>query len=281
MRLKQRIDEGGGKSLHLDTTIDTIIQDCSDAWNGYKNGHVLFRGNNAHGEVVHYKGRTDRKSANTGNYYTLAIDNDSKWKAYPKRSESFICTTDEYYARNYGGNVYNVFPVNGTKYGICPDIDMWWSFKRTLKEVSLHRLNGMIVTRSGKFGIAGGVYNNVKTLSDFKKLSKIFDERVKEYLHGEQLEDFKSDFIWKHYDGDLIKMFQKLLDPKKNGFKIGKSMMDIPIADGSKGNEVWFSGECYMIRADELRSWEHYQQHPKPSEEEQARLIKILLGQKP
>ena len=70
-----------------------------------------------------------RRSANTTNYSTLIIDNSPEWAPYPKRSKSYICSTDAKYATEYG-SLYKVFPFDGANIGICPELDIWFSFHK-------------------------------------------------------------------------------------------------------------------------------------------------------
>ena len=81
-----------------------------------------------------------RKSANTKNYYTLWVDNSPMWKDFPKRSRSFICTTDKEYASSFG-EIYLVIPFDNAQIGICPSGDFWFSFEGAS---DLSRLNNII-----------------------------------------------------------------------------------------------------------------------------------------
>ena len=95
MRLKQHINERhSGKELSIVDAITSIKKECKSAWKSFQKGKYLYRG--ASGSTtgaVYYTGRSGRVSANSLNYYTLLIDNDPRWKPYPKRSESFIFST--------------------------------------------------------------------------------------------------------------------------------------------------------------------------------------------
>ena len=55
------------------------------------------------GEIIYSNSLTAmRKSANTKNWYTLLMDNIlPEWAAYPKRSQSFICSTSERRANDF------------------------------------------------------------------------------------------------------------------------------------------------------------------------------------
>lgn len=71
---------------------------------------------------------TERKSQNTTNHYTVILDNHPAYKSFPKRSRSFICSTDWGTARGFSpshDSVLVVIPFDGTKIGICNDMDLW------------------------------------------------------------------------------------------------------------------------------------------------------------
>jgi len=75
---------------------------------------------------------TERKSANTYNYYTLWMDNDPAWASFPKRSRSLICSTSLNIASSYkgqGGKPMVVIPVENCTIGVCSAADLWESFR--------------------------------------------------------------------------------------------------------------------------------------------------------
>ena len=89
--------------------------------------YPIWRGMTFKGGAIKIDPRTGaRQSQNTKNYYTTMIDNLPAWKNWPKRSKSLICANDaaEYNAEGYG-DLYAIFPVNGARVAICPDLDIW------------------------------------------------------------------------------------------------------------------------------------------------------------
>lgn len=92
-------------------------------------GVHIFRGVGGTFSSVRFKPQMHagyRKSANTYNYYTLLIDNDPAWSAYPPRSASVIASTNHDYARNYGSCIC-----------CCPKAIPWWEYavKKTFGKV--------------------------------------------------------------------------------------------------------------------------------------------------
>lgn len=74
---------------------------------------------------------TPRKPANAKTtWYTEIINNgENGFSGFPKRE--FIFTTSDDTANNYG-NTHYVIPVDGAIIGICPEADIWMSFKDIL-----------------------------------------------------------------------------------------------------------------------------------------------------
>ena len=75
----------------------------------------------------------NRRSANTFNHYTLWMDNHPDWEMYPKRSQSFICSSHSNYAAGYGV-VYWMIPLKPTAIGIANACDLWHSFDPGLQK---------------------------------------------------------------------------------------------------------------------------------------------------
>ena len=95
----------------------------------------LWRGMRNHSEpwLIIDSSTGERKSQNTSNHYTIAIDTSPYFAGWPKRSKSLVCTTNEIRAGRYSergregvaGALYAVFPTDGLKIAICYDQDIW------------------------------------------------------------------------------------------------------------------------------------------------------------
>ena len=69
---------------------------------------------------------TNRHSANTSNFYTAFIDSNPSRGGYPKRSSSWICSTDYDTAFGFGiGQPFAIIPFDGAKIGVCYGSDLW------------------------------------------------------------------------------------------------------------------------------------------------------------
>ena len=233
------INEGRSVKVDEADAIAGIRKDCKKILNAFKKGGGIYRG--IYDEFEPFMkvkpSSFTRESANTSNVYTLVLDNHPKWKRYPKRSQSIICTSHQGNATGYG-EAYFVFPKDGSTYGICPSSDFWVSFEK----VGIEWMDGDFNNRlswlyNTLYGVRKGLnpksYNElVKQLKDIDKLIKERDVDIKEYIE------------WGKYRGDLLKMIQTALDPDKNDFVVTKDPMKIP---PNNGDEVWTDGDSYLV----------------------------------
>jgi len=187
-----------------------------------------------------------RTSVNTKNYYTLLMDYIlPKWKIYPKRSYSFICSSDMIDCSAYG-KIYQVFPVGDPIIGICPDGDLWWSFEKSNNIDSLGEFSSLFYDLNVCFGT--NFKDDLPILrSEIRKL----DIRWKNYkLHPKNDLEFKYIFeiidqyisSSNHYNS-FTAVLDAMLDPNKNKFKV-KKLSEIKNFPGN--NEIWFSGPAYF-----------------------------------
>lgn len=240
MRLNTYINEG--RSRPIDSVEKTkLLGKCSDA---IYNKYPIFRGFDGRDEayVVNPSDFT-RKSANTENYYTVLIDNLPDWKDYPKRSKSIICTTDSYKARRYG-NVYKVYPVDGSKIGVCPSDDIWPSFQPDISWLYQFNndLDRMSVLLNQK------IHSNSNVI--FSDLIKFFDDIQKK--KGIILDDLECEFeepIFQRYIKSR-NTFKELVEDALNPTKHGFDLYTPKTFDVSGDHEVWTDGMCVLVRQD-------------------------------
>ena len=119
---------------------EQLLKKCQYAVNSKL---AIYRGMATESEETYFfgDGKFDipRRSAHTSNYSTLIIDNTPAWSTFPKRSKSYICTTDPEYASDHGV-VYEVYPFDGANIGICSDSDFWYSFHK-LQSITIDDIN--------------------------------------------------------------------------------------------------------------------------------------------
>ena len=114
---------------------ELLSTEYSEAFNAYKNKHALYRGTIKKGKFG-IQNPVYRGSAYAKNniYTTLFSEMLPSWKDYPKRNMSIIMTNSYNRAEDYNDKIYNIFPHNGAKIGVCPGYDLWYSFKKTAKQ---------------------------------------------------------------------------------------------------------------------------------------------------
>lgn len=232
-RLYEYIQRGRGDEISEDKALELLRKNCSKSLKAWQknSGYYITRNTPKSGSYYYVnpaKSSEPRVSRNTKNYYTIIIDNSPLWKQYPKRSESLICMSGNLQRMFY------MFPYDGVKIGVCPESDIWKSWNNIF--VRLHLLNtdiwNMFVNANIKFKI------DMTKLKDFKNACKGFDKAYEKKGYDDAPYWFN-----KNYSGDLYKILEKLLSPKTDNFKLLKSGDKLP-----DFKEVWFSGECIMIR---------------------------------
>jgi hypothetical protein len=175
-----------------------------------------------------------RKSANTYNYATLFVDNNSMWKPFPKRSQSLICTQNISQADDYGLS-FVVFPENNSNIGICPPEaeDFWFSFKHTMS-IDLDHFNIKI----HKIAKTLDIYDTT-SYAELIQLCSEIDKNQNTIQIKVMLEDLQENTKPK-YKGDFLKYISEILTPTT--FKHTK------INSLTRGlDEVWTDGECILV----------------------------------
>lgn len=262
--LKEAVYEKEGRSvpIPIDEGVRLIKKECKNAYQAYHQGHMMYRGvNTSSADMLLVKpSQFTRVSANTMNLYTLIIDNSPLWYDYPKRSKSIICSTSDTSAGGYG-ELYIVFPKDGYRIGVCPDFDMWASFKKlgdlsTFNDsfVDFYRYIGISVKPSTIIK-----YNDLKVIC--RKIDDILEKEptlIDDYIDGVQKSsDTVGGYVsfyfnagitkkLKDYKGDMLKLLEKQFDPDKNNFFVATNIRQLP----HNRFEVWTDSDCYMLRED-------------------------------
>lgn len=242
--------------LEVTKTIDYLKANCSDAFDAYAKGKAIYKGFSSDRERVTIvdASKIQRTSQNTNNIYTYFTSNVSqKWKAFPPRNRSLICSTHYGTAYNYAratGTVYVIFPFNGAKIGVCPTYDMWDSFGVTMNE----DLNSFAEFMKGQC-IRYMEMNGIKTFGAQAHWD-LSNNAVEPYFPAFMkfpVSDFKvvtwennafhvSEYAERGYN--VAQYMESILDPEANGFNVinTSQMSDLP-----SHSEVWVSGKCVVV----------------------------------
>jgi hypothetical protein len=189
---------------------------------------------------------TERKSQNTSNHYTVIFDNHPGYKSFPKRSRSFICSTNLATAQDYSASdaaVLVVIPFDKTRIGICPKADMWD------KDIKVFGETMAIESLNYRFRMMG-IKDNFNAIMQFSnELAKKDPKAVKKFEKAFDVADSKS------MDNFLGEIFEAL-SPKKIGMT---SATTATLGIGEyKNREVWVGGNVLLIamnRWDEFRKY--------------------------
>lgn len=204
-----------------------------------------------------------RVSENTSNVYTFLMSTFlPSWRDYPKRNRSFVCTNSLYKAELYAyddDSVFCLFPKNNTKIGVCLEADIWDSFinlsvlgicdANDFNLQFIDFMSSVLNTSHDQIESWFKNYNNTGLI--FNKFATI-EQRVKQ--HASDYSRVKNS-LYKHFvDGivnknlSIIEILDKLLDPKKNGFKLLNGPKGVyNLTKNENWRELWLSGEVLMI----------------------------------
>lgn len=245
MRFKQYLNETATgpelmrAEIDIDKLVDIIEKKCKQSLWRIEENVPIFRGerNLPHGNFLIDPSKTERKSSNTTNYYTLIFDNHPQMKNWPKRSRSLICTDSYENASGYG-KVLVVIPLDSTKniasvnsrdswdaqvtlYNHTTGIPKW---NRFFSELNLNQSDW-----SGWEKFDASLKTNNKLYSNFKKCAyDVFGTLAD--IEDDDRENFLSDIFTAY-------------DPKVLGFSLHK--LSDPSID--KHSEYWFSGPCVAM----------------------------------
>lgn len=174
---------------------------------------------------------TKRRSTNTSNFYTAILDNHPKRKQFPKRSRSFICSTDQSYAANYAHQDPNVIiPFDGVPIGAVNREDMWDT-----------RIN--LFGRKSRIDMFNDLFQDIVQRDDFESFLKA-DKEMKDPNSNASYE-FKQAFGKDQYEKAKSNFLKQILDAY-SAEKTGHTFHTTSNLKGVKG-EVWVGGKVMVI----------------------------------
>jgi hypothetical protein len=235
----------------------------------YKNSQYrIYRGTSQNFVYGYYtKQEEERMSQNTGNFYTIMINHDSKWKNYPRRQ--IICSSSLKSASIFG-TPFLLIPEYNTKIGCCYTSDIWGSFKAIGKYMMdgadvVDRIwrafqNLAFLCRSITKSRPEEVQDIINKISWGVDLFKINDiESLKWFFKGFDLlrpqitqEMLKRGITKDWYDSgkSFYTWFSELLSPSKNGFKVQTFNKSLKLKERQ---ELWMDCDCLMISIDNMK----------------------------
>jgi hypothetical protein len=268
MKLKQYLKESRSDSIEKFEAIDYIKKNCKKALDRVKKGDIIYRGmrqdsDNTYLFIDPTKGNP-RVSANTSNHTTLIIDNSPKWKSYPKRSRSIICSTDKAYTHGFGNMTYIVFPYDSCTYGVCPTTDIWGSFMKTTKayiDQFNERLDFTIkMSIDEKSIVTDKSWDSLKSFLkissdsinlEFNRIRNMdsgiqSDDAIRKYISGITFDGVIKLYLINAFDKkekvDMLQFVIDIIDPVKNNFSNKYKNIQ---------SEVWIGGApCILVDAD-------------------------------
>jgi hypothetical protein len=244
-----------GQAVMADDAYQFIKKHCMDA---VKSSWNIYRGLDRKDDYIHYKKPTIERISRyaVNNIYNLLLSNLPSWKSYPKRNLSYICSTDEEHAaEGYGSggiltggrSCHVVLPVDGSKVGVCPANDIWYSFDNLYSE--LNDLNYNLAAMLSRVGIKinGGMPKSYGVLLQyFKTIDEHKDDGIEWINADPTFENLDGYGYWSNPKMKLIDVLNEMLNPDKFGFDVYK------VGQGNiNGNkEIWTSSECMFISND-------------------------------
>lgn len=186
--------------------------------------------------------KSERVSSNTMNYYTIILDNHPEMKDFPKRSKSFIASTNIMRAAGYASDEYNqlyvLIPFNGVKIGIVPEEDIWDVTVNFLgQKIGIEEMN----TSFDTLDVLSRSIDDIETFAE-----KIKNDTRRYVLFAHEFKSSKiTDYKLWNARQDLMKVIWDAYSPKHTRLTVETTAtMDRTLPN----NEVWIGGKCLCIR---------------------------------
>lgn len=236
--------------------VEVLRTKCKGALKSAHNDMFIYRGTRSELKSgVYNPGSGERKSQNTTNFYTVFLDTNPANKDFPKRSKSFIASTNVSKADNYKysweveGTLLFCFPFDETEIGVVGEDDMW----DLSIDLGAPLANGNSIAAMNSFwedvmqdAEAG---EDIDSLADMQQLlrgadaSKVVRRMKNDGLLGRVNRDETT-------DEEIVALLIDAL-PKAYSYKwLGCTVTNAE--NLPKLNEVWFSGKCVMVTEEDM-----------------------------
>lgn len=130
----------------------------------------------------------ERPSKNTASHTMWILESLPEWGDLPKRSRSFICTTDQAYSGCYGSPYY-VIPYDNAKMAICPAADFFQCFPKmscvTTLNHTIQLLLGIFHTAETRSRILTDKEAFLQIWNDFKNYNYTLADAMRDNTRGQ------------------------------------------------------------------------------------------------
>lgn len=210
---------------------DILNKYCKDAIWMLQKDHPIYRGQKS---LPHNRdfytidpSKTERKSQNTSNHYTVILDNIESMSDFPKRSRSLIGSFDESNSDQYGA-VYALIPFDGVKIGCVKSDDLWETEIR-------------FFGRTSPIEVWNDVFHRDFNIDDTWKSFQKFQEKLNAGDDG-AIRAFRR--IFNGADPtQFLEELNKAYSPARTKFEVRTTKTMPRKMDG----EVWVGGKCLMM----------------------------------
>jgi hypothetical protein len=244
-------------SVEVADAIDALNAHCKDALWMLKGNRPLWRGQistseiNKTGFALVDPSKTERRSENTSNYYTLILDNIPSRKEFPKRSRSFIASTSYIIGRSYSlqRSPIVLIPYDGVKIGVVHAEDIW------LTEINLFGVRDEIETFNDRWARFGPMLSSAKwdKWIKFNEMLEDKDAREEALAKIERVFNPKGKVpgptgLIKRGKEDFLGAVDKAYSPEETGHTVETTATlkkNFP-----ENSEVWVGGPCMAISGD-------------------------------
>lgn len=265
MRFKQfleaKVRPYESEHLELDELIAALRKHCMASIRNAAANNVIYRGaRNTVPSGIYNPGSGERQSQNTSNYYTKLLDTNPLNTKFPKRSKSFIGSTDADRARNYTrgvGSLVRVFPFNDVDIGFVNSEDLWDTEMTLLDQHhNIPDVNEFWDTFMNDVGKSGQIPTFEEAMSLIKNAPPevVIGALKKEFM---LLNDHEAAFKEGRNVAYLVKQLLEELPGAYSYENLGCTI-ESPGEFDAAGSEVWFSGKCVIV---------HNEHYPEIAEE--------------
>lgn len=228
----------------LDYEIDYILMNFCETALG---SPPIFRGmKSILPDIFVSKPPKNRKAKDLPNFVNLIIDEiHPDWESFPKRSESWICSTNFSAALDYGfghgGKVFRVFPYDDPKIAVLNTADFWNMTES--HGITTYKIN--IILKHLQMSIYGesenfqNPTNKTQVLDLLKKIDSLIENNEQSII--DYLESTMNMTITNNHS--LTDILMDMLGTKDKDIRL-VNLSNLPqVSD----REVWFSHEALFI----------------------------------